>query len=235
MATEHLGAFSIPSTGVRTDESGGDQHRVFVGPGGQTEGGVVSAKIFDDYDLSASTPSCSGNSGVRFDSPVSSTCHTFRGPFRIGHASGAGRRLEPAGASMTSTTSVTSSPRLNCAQSEIKCNSENDASRPLDATHVGGVGVSDSPETSMSMPHSLGDETDNEQGASNVAHGGKHARCGVGEGLFECVETTLTMRQVLGEGMVEEVDDLDVDAADWLDATHALMDVVHEPDQEGTW
>ena len=199
------------------------------------EGGVVSAKMFGDDDISRSTPFRSENGGVRLEPSVSSTCETFRGPSHVGHAGGAGRCLESPGGSMASTTSATNPPTLNFVQSEKKHIGRKDASRQLDATHSDGGGVSGSPETSAILLHSLGNEIDNEQGASNAAHGRNHATCGVGDGVIECAETTLTMRQVLGEVLVEEADDLDVGAADWLDATHALLDAVHEPGQEGIW
>ena len=193
---------------------------------------MVSAKTIHDGYIPVSTPLYSGNGGVRFTSSVSNTCDPFRGPSHVGHVGGAGWCLELAGASMASTTSATNPPTLNFVHSEIRHSSEEGASRQLAATRVGGGGVAASPDTLVITPHLLG-ENDEQQETSSVARGGKHARCGVGEGVIECAETTLTMQQVLGEGVVEEADDLDVGAADWLDATHALLGAVHEPGQEG--
>ena len=74
-----------------------------------------------------------------------------------------------------------------------------------------------------------GTEIDNEIGACNVAHGENHARGGVGGGVVDCDETTFIMPQVSSDGFVEEGEDHGIDAADWLDVTHAMLDVVHEP------
>jgi len=46
-------------------------------------------------------------------------------------------------------------------------------------------------------------------------------------------ETPLMMSQGPGEGVVEDADEYDIGAADWLDVTHGLLDVVHDPGLSG--
>ena len=235
ISSEYLKAFSTPFTGIRRQESGGTKNGLFVDPGSQREGGVASATIVHDVDLSVSTPLFSENGKVPFDSSVFSTRETFRGPSQVGSADGVRFSVEPPGASMASTSCATESLPLNCVYSKIEHTSKEDAaSRQLGATPLDAGGIADCSKPSVMMPHSLGNEVDNEQGDSNMAQGGNHARCDLGEGVVKCAETTLITRQVLGEGMVvDAVDELDVGAADWLDATHALLAGVTETGREG--
>ena len=57
---------------------------------------------------------------------------------------------------------------------------------------------------------------------ADMAHGGMATSCGVDEGVAHSPETMTP--QVVGEGGIEEAEDDDVGAADWLDVMHALSD-----------
>jgi len=91
---------------------------------------------------------------------------------------------------------------------------------------VGSSGASVGSRASVPFPHipnsaDAGTNYDSKDGASGLV-----AAAHEGGGCTDSFEITLEMPQLLGEGMVVVTKDHDVGAADWLDATLALLDVV---------
>jgi len=64
---------------------------------------------------------------------------------------------------------------------------------------------------------------------ADMARGGICGTGGIGEGVTDPPKTLMMIPQVSQEGGVEAAEENDVGAADWLDVTHALLDVPHAP------
>ncbi len=73
------------------------------------------------------------------------------------------------------------------------------------------------PDCYLSGTQSSNDEVDDT--------GGNGSRCIVGGGVVDFPEVSLMTPQVLGEEVEEGPEDEDIGAADWLDVTHALLDI----------
>ena len=73
-------------------------------------------------------------------------------------------------------------------------------------------------------------EPSEQDGASikvDAAHGRSVGGCSVVGGATDCPKTSLVIQEVLNEGIVEDAEDHELGAADWLDVTHALLDDDH--------
>ncbi len=86
---------------------------------------------------------------------------------------------------------------------------------------------------SLLQPHCLPSESklEKNRGASNVsAHERGRGGCSAGEGVVDSPEATLMMPQVFDGGAIDDAENHDIGAADWLDVTHALLDGAPGPD-----
>ena len=109
------------------------------------------------------------------------------------------------------------------------CETLRDSSESDHAGHERRVEPAASPTASApsatSPVHPSSCRSATELNGEHVAHGGNVCEYGVG-GVATPPETFLMEPAVLGEGVVEELEDSDIGASDWLDVTHSLLDEV---------
>lgn len=65
--------------------------------------------------------------------------------------------------------------------------------------------------------------------SEHMAHGGNPSGYLASGVAATSPETSLMLPQVVSDGVLEETEENDIGAADWLDVTHALLDVVDRP------
>lgn len=198
MASEYMTAFKTPSNGIRSGESNGDEGEEFIDPGGQSEARFVSSEIVPDEESFVRPPCPSACSGTRSDPTLSASSETFPAPSRSrAGRGGAERCMRPLGVATTSASSSISPFEPSCS--------------PL-GTDLTRGNVPNRRNLDLALAESGGHVEGLEVGGPS--------------------ETSRIAAQLLGEevmeeadkGMAEEAEEHDIDAADWLDVAHAMLD-----------